>query len=149
MKKILLFAFLFVAATASAQTVATSQKPAQETISLKQANHDFGKIQQGRPVTHVFEVTNIGTVPLRIENVQASCGCTTPEWSYEPVKAGASTPIKVGYNAATEGQFQKTVTITYNGGQTKVLQISGIVYKTAATSAPVNSSIALLKQNNQ
>lgn len=149
MKKLLLLTLLFSAFAAGAQTVAPEAKPVQESISLKQLNHDFGKIQQGRPVTYVFEVTNIGTEPLRIENVQASCGCTTPEWSYEPVKSGATTPIKVGYNAATEGQFQKSVTIIYNGGQTKVLQISGIVYKTAATSAPVNSSIALLKQNNQ
>ena len=129
MKRLILLVSLFWAVGAVAQSAA----PAKETISLKQTSHDFGKIQQGRPVTHVFEVTNIGDDLLRIENVQASCGCTTPEWSYEPVKKGASTAIKVGYNAATEGVFQKTVTITYNGGQTKVLQISGQVYKTVAS----------------
>lgn len=148
MKKLLLFVLLFSAAFAKAQTTPAANKPVPETISLKQLNYDFGKIPQGRPVTHVFEVTNIGTEPLRIENVQASCGCTTPEWSFEPVKPGATTSIKVGYNSAAEGQFQKAVTIIYNGGLTKTLQISGEVYKTAATSAPVNSSIALLKQKS-
>lgn len=148
MKKLLVFTLLFSVAFAKAQTTPATDKPVKETISLKQLGHDFGKIPQGRPVTHVFEVTNIGTEPLRIENVQASCGCTTPEWSYEPVKPGATTSIKVGYNSAAEGQFQKAVTIIYNGGLTKTLQISGEVYKTAATSAPVNSSIALLKQKS-
>ncbi|RYF99841.1 MAG: DUF1573 domain-containing protein, partial [Chitinophagaceae bacterium] len=82
-------------------------------------------------------------------NVQASCGCTTPEWSKEPVEAGATSTIKVGYNAAAEGQFSKTVTIFFNGNQMKTLVISGTVYKTPATSAPANASISLLKQTNQ
>ncbi len=120
-----------------------------ELLVLKQVSHDFGKIQQGRPVTHLFEVSNAGAEPLRIENVQASCGCTTPEWSTEAIKPGGITTIKVGFNAASEGAFQKTVTILYNGSQTKTITISGIVFKAAATSAPANSSIALLKQTNQ
>ena len=149
MKK--LFTVLLIAFVVSAQAQTTPEvKPAApETLVLKQLNHDFGKIQQGRPVTTNFEVTNVGTEPLRIENVQASCGCTTPEWSYDPIKPGGSSMIKVGFNAAAEGPFQKSITITYNGNQSKVLTISGTVYKTAATSAPVNSSITLLKQSHQ
>jgi len=149
MKKLFTVLLIVFVVSAQAQTTPEVKQASPETLVLKQLNHDFGKIQQGRPVTTNFEVTNVGTEPLRIENVQASCGCTTPEWSYEPVKPGATTIIKVGYNAAGEGAFQKSITIMYNGNQTKVLTISGTVYKAAATSAPVNSSIALLKQTNQ
>ena len=140
----------------SAQTVAatapkvTNTAPAAvEILGLKENGFDFGKIPQGRPVTHVFEFTNNGKEPLKLESVQASCGCTTPEWSKDPVEPGASANIKVGYNAAAEGPFTKTVTIAYNGNQVKTITISGTVYKAPATSAPVNASISLLKPTNQ
>ena len=123
--------------------------PKEDVIQLKESGFSFGKIPQGRPVIHVFEITNTGKEPLLLENVQASCGCTTPEWSREPIAPGAAASIKVGYNAYAEGQFNKTVTIFYNNGQTKALIISGEVYKLPASAAPENASIQFLKQTNQ
>jgi len=144
MKKILLLAcFAALGYTMQAQT-ATETKPA-EVLVLKETTYNFGKIPQGRPVTHNFEIVNTGKEPLMLENVQASCGCTTPEWSKDAIAAGASSIIKVGYNAAAEGNFTKTITITYNNHQTKTLTISGLVYKGPTTSAPVNASLSLLK----
>lgn len=134
----------------SAQVVSPSANETKpDVIRLKEDGHNFGKIPQGRPTTYNFEITNTGTEALRLENVQASCGCTTPEWSKEPIAAGASATIKVGYNAYAEGNFKKTVTIFYNGNKTKVLTISGEVFKSPTSSAPENSSIQLLKQTNQ
>ena len=46
---------------------------------------DFGKIKQEVPATHKFEFTNTGSMPVIISDVKASCGCTTPGWSKEPV----------------------------------------------------------------
>lgn len=109
-------------------------------------DHSFGKILQGRPVSHEIRLINTGTTELRIENAQASCGCTTPVWSYAPIKPGDTTILKVGYNAASEGKFEKTVTIQLLGGATKVLTISGEVYKAPVTSAPMNTSIQQIKQ---
>lgn len=77
-------------------------------------NHDFGKIKQGTPVTHEFKFKNTGKVPMIITNVQASCGCTTPDWSKEPIPAGGSGFIKATYNAASVGAFNKAVTVTAN-----------------------------------
>lgn len=146
MKKAL-FTILVAAAcvTAKAQTTPDT-KP--DVLQLKEASFDFGKIPQNRPVTHVFEITNTGTEPLILENVQASCGCTTPEWSREAIKPGATSSIKVGYNAAAEGTFNKSITIQYNNGMVKTMLISGNVLKAPATSAPVNASISLLRQTN-
>jgi Protein of unknown function (DUF1573) len=130
-----------------AGTQAVAPKP--EVLALKETGHNFGKIPQGRPATYVFEVVNIGLAPLKLDNVQASCGCTTPEWSRDAIAPGAAAQIKVGYNAHAEGAFAKTVTITYNGSQTKTLTITGDVYKTPMTSAPENASVQFLKQINQ
>lgn len=133
------------AAAAAAKTTPAA-KPAEEVLTVKESEHDFGKIPQGKPVTTVFTVTNSGKTPLKIENVQASCGCTTPEWEKDKaIEPGASTKITVGYNAAAEGPFTKPVTITYNGTQTKVLNIKGEVWKTPAASAPANGAANDLK----
>ena len=148
-----LFAVLFLILLISksysqASAPAVNSKP-QDVLRLKEVSHDFGKIPQGRPVTYNFEISNIGTDPLILENVQASCGCTTPEWSKAPIAGGAGSMIKVGYNAYAEGPFRKTVTIFYHDHQSKSLTISGEVYKSPASSAPENSSVQLLKQINQ
>jgi hypothetical protein len=135
-----------LATAAQAQTAPDTRATAEEALTLKEASYNFGKIAQNRPVTHVFQVTNTSKEVIRLENVQASCGCTTPEWSREPIQPGATTDIKVGYNAALEGTFTKSVTIVYNNNQTKTLLISGNVYKAPATSAPANASLSLLKQ---
>jgi hypothetical protein len=149
MKKLLFLAcFAALGFASQAQTTAntTTAKPA-EVLQLKETSYNFGKIQQGRPVTHNFEIVNIGKEPLMLENVQASCGCTTPEWSRDAIQPGASTTIKVGYNAAAEGEFNKTITIHYNSLQVKTLTISGSVFKAPTTSAPANASLSLLKNN--
>ena len=120
----------------------------QEVLALKEASFDFGQIPQGKPVFHFFEVTNTGKDPMVISNVQTTCGCTTPEWSHEPVAAGASTKIKVGYNAAAEGHFEKYITIYYNQNLSKQVKIHGTVWKAPEGSAPHNASVQLLKQKN-
>lgn len=116
-----------------------------EVVALKESEFDFGKIPQGKPVTHIFYFTNIGNAPLILDNVQASCGCTTPVWSKEPVAPGATSKIDVGYNAASEGSFTKFITITYNGSQNKQVIIKGEVWKTPVSSAPENSALGKLK----
>ena len=116
-----------------------------DNLVLRETEFDFGKIPQGKPVTHIFEFTNTGTTPLALENVQTSCGCTTPVWSRDTVNAGNSSQIKVGYNAANEGPFNKTITVYWNGGQSKQITIKGEVWKTPVTSAPLNNSLITLK----
>ena len=151
MKKIFtLFCALFVAYIANAQTttvasVKEDKIAAPEVIALKETEYDFGKIPQGKPVTHVFTFTNTGSTPLKLDNVQASCGCTTPEWSKDEIAPGASSKINVGYNAATDGPFTKYITVTYNGTQTKQIIIKGEVWKTPTSSAPENSGLGALK----
>lgn len=137
---LLLSAFIFVGA---------QEPPASdEVLKLKQSEHDFGKIPQGKPVYFSFEVTNSGSEPLKLDNVQASCGCTTPEWSKDPIAPGTTALIKVGYNAAAEGYFDKSITITYNTNHTKILKIKGTVWKAPEGAAPPNAAVQFLKKQS-
>ncbi len=125
------------------------QAPAEaDILQLKETVHDFGKIPQGKPVYCVFEITNTGSTALKLDNVQASCGCTTPEWSREPIAAGATTEIKVGYNAAAAGPFDKYINITYHTNQSKQVRIKGTVWKAPEGSAPANASVNFLKKQS-
>lgn len=125
MKKILLLAASFV----TAFTV-MAQKP-DEVIKLNADTYNFGKIKQGVPVTTFFTVTNTSDKPVVLETVVASCGCTTPEWSKEPIAPGNTAQIKVGYNAANPMPFTKDVTIRLAGIQeAKIIHITGEVLAT-------------------
>jgi Protein of unknown function (DUF1573) len=126
--------------------VATTTVSGEDVLILKESAFDFGQIPQGKPVYHTFTIVNNGKTELKLDNVQASCGCTTPEWSRDAIPAGAKADIRVGYNAAAEGQFEKPVTITYNGSQTKQLNIRGTVWKAPEGAAPVNAAVNLLKK---
>lgn len=123
-------------------------KPAatNEVLKLKETEHDFSQIPQGKPVYYSFEITNTGTTPLKLDNVQATCGCTTPEWSRDAIAPGATVKIRVGYNAAAEGYFEKPITITYNTNQTRQLKIKGTVWKAPEGSAPANAAVDFLKK---
>jgi hypothetical protein len=121
MKKLLFIAFLvaFAGVAVAQQVPATTinKNEVQASVAVftwDNTTHDFGKIKQGTPVTHEFKFTNSGKSPLVITNVQASCGCTTPDWSKEPVMPGGQGFIKATYNAASPGAFSKTVTVTAN-----------------------------------
>ena len=160
MKKIFLSLFavsLFALAQAQPTVIAGANANAatqmnstttDDVLKLKDTEHDFSKIPQGKPAYYSFEITNMGKVPLKLDNVQASCGCTTPEWSRDEIAPGANAVIKVGYNAAAEGPFEKVITITYNTNQTKQLKIKGTVWKAPDGSAPSNASIDLLKKQS-
>ncbi|MBS1919403.1 MAG: DUF1573 domain-containing protein [Bacteroidetes bacterium] len=152
MKKFLTLLFLLsVSLYSFAQNNNTSQNttaPLQNVLQLKEAEHDFSKIPQGKPVYYDFEIVNTGKEPLKLNDVHASCGCTTPEWSTEPIAPGATAKIKVGYNAAAEGYFEKFITITYNTNQTEQLKIKGTVWKAPQGSAPANAPVEFLKKQN-
>ena len=129
--------------------LAQGNAPVEDALQLKEVSFDFGKIPQGKPVYHFFELTNTGKSPLKLDDVHATCGCTTPEWSRDPIAPGASALIKVGYNAAAEGSFEKPITITYNASQqSKIITIKGQVWKAPDGAAPANAAVNFLKKQS-
>ena len=131
MKKLLILASVIVSSLG-----VMAQQKTDDLIKINSAKYDFGKIKQGTPVTTFFTITNSGSTPIAIESATAGCGCTTPEFSREPFAPGTTTKLKVGYNAAAPGHFEKDVTIKIAGAQdTKVIKITGEVVDAAAFEA--------------
>ena len=63
------------------------------------------------PVVTYFEIKNLSDKPLVVENTWGSCGCTTPEKIEKPIAPGETAKLKVNYNAAAMGHFEKDVYI--------------------------------------
>jgi hypothetical protein len=102
MKKLVLFtAFILGLVFVAKSQVATEAGDPSSMAKFKwEAKvHDFGKIDQGKPVTHEFLFTNAGSTPLVISNVRGSCGCTVTDYTKEPIAPGKTGFVKAIFNA--------------------------------------------------
>lgn len=64
-------------------------------LSLVNANHDFGRVDEGEPLVHVFRAENRGEAPLRLEPVKSAFGCTPEAWTRAEVAEGAFSELRV------------------------------------------------------
>ena len=115
---------------ANAQDVEKKDVPANGAkIRFTEMEHQYGTIMKGGNGDCEFEFWNDGNEPLILQNVKASCGCTTPSYTQKPVMPGQSGTIKVHYNTNNVGGFNKTVTVTSNAVDNPrvVLRIKGTV----------------------
>jgi hypothetical protein len=105
-------------------------------ITFENKTIDYGVIEQESDPYRVFKFTNSGNEPLVITNAKGSCGCTVPQYSKDPIGPGETGEIKVRYDTKRLGKFIKTVTLTTNQGEEKVvLTIKGEVKKKPAEPA--------------
>lgn len=130
MKKILLIALVAVfGLQAQAQTlkqkvnvsgieaVAKTKAENYAEITFDTLRYNFGTFPKSEPLVRCsFPFTNTGTAPLIIHQAFASCGCTVPTYTKEPIKPGEKGAIDVTYNGTDKfpGHFQKTITIRSN-----------------------------------
>jgi hypothetical protein len=109
-------------------TIFAQQKKAEDVVKFKELAWDFGKIKQGSPVTHNFAFDNISDAPVVIESAIPSCGCTTPVKPEAPIAKGQTDKIIAGFNAASAGPFNKTITVKVAGIDLPIqLKITGEV----------------------
>jgi len=105
-------------------------QPAKGPVEFKTTKYSFGKIPQNKPVTTEFVFTNKGDRPLIIENAEAGCGCTTPDYPKAPIMPGKTGVIKVTYNAEAPDKFNKNVNVKFaNIAEPITLLIDGEVIK--------------------
>ena len=84
-------------------------------FTFEKVEHDFGTINEGEVVEHVFKFTNTGEAPLIIQNATGSCGCTVPDWSKEPIAPGETGEIVAKFDSKGRQNIQnKSVTVTAN-----------------------------------
>ncbi|MCC9167944.1 DUF1573 domain-containing protein [Pontibacter harenae] len=102
---------------------------AQGELKFEKTMHDFGTIAEGVQATYEFKVENVGNQPVVIAHVQPSCGCTTPDWTKDPILPGKTGIIKAVYNSTGRpGPFHKAITVTSNAATPNTtLYIKGAV----------------------
>lgn len=99
-------------------------------IKFNKEQHDFGLILQGEKVSYIFKYKNIGNADLIITNASASCGCTVPKFSSEPIPPGGEGEIEAIFDSSNRtGKQIKTITVWTNcqPNQTKLQITSEIV----------------------
>lgn len=113
---LLLFAFpLFFPSTSNVEWVSPLE-------------HDFGDIIQRQPVEHFFKFKNTSSDSILIDNVRTTCGCTTPDWTWDPIAPDSTSQIRVVFDAKKTGFFKKRVKVFLsNQRKATVLKISGYV----------------------
>ena len=110
--------------------LALNAQYAQTVMKVKETEHDFGKFkEEAGPQSYDFMVTNAGSDPLVIQNVVASCGCTTPGWTKQPIPSGATGKVTAIYDPKDRpGVFNKTLSVYSNSKpEVVVLVIKGEV----------------------
>lgn len=119
------------ATTTTADTANKKEAMPLTKLEFLESSFDFGKIDEGKKVEHVFKFKNTGENPLVLQDARASCGCTVPEYTKDTIAPGSEGQIKVIYDSANkEGQINKTVTVTANTEPaTTDIKISAFVLK--------------------
>ncbi len=107
-------------------------------MTFTETEYDFGTVDEGTIVEHEYTFTNTGKAPLIVVNAKASCGCTVPTWSKEPIAPGAEGTMLVKFNTSGKPNAQtKTITITANTEAGKEsIRIKGFVTPKAKPQAP-------------
>jgi len=113
-------AVVVAAIVAGAGYVVRAQAPGR--IQLSPSDYDFGSISQAAPVSHAFEVRNVGRGRLDILGVSTSCGCTTAEIASRRLGPGQATVLTVTFDppahADTIGPLTRTIFIRSSDPQT-------------------------------
>jgi hypothetical protein len=92
---------------------------------------NFGSVPEaGGEVSHSFRFTNTADIPVAIDRVLASCGCTTPEYPRSPIPPGGKATIKVSFEPLGQraGDFSKSISVVSGGGRWRdFLTIGGYI----------------------
>lgn len=115
----------------SSAVAVTEDNTAVGVIEFENSVYDFGTIKEGKVVEHIFKFKNIGNAPVILAQVSASCGCTTPDYSKEPILPGKEGEVKVSFDSKGQlGKQQKIVTVSSNAERSvTTVQLTGTVEK--------------------
>ena len=98
-------------------------------LGLARLEHDFGEIWDLEEQQTVFNFENKGEGPLIIEEVKASCGCTTPTLDKKTYLPGEAGTLQIAFAPKGNGRQTKTLTVRCNDPKNPVtvLRISSTI----------------------
>lgn len=117
-----------------------------DPLVFQEKVHDFGDVKEKMgPVKYEFNFTNRTSRPVKILDVQASCGCTTPGWTRESIPPGKNGFIAASYDPkGRPGFFNKSLSVTTDwDGNPMILQIKGNVIAESKERSSVNWPVAV------
>lgn len=111
----------------SGKTVVSSvDKEALTVISLLKDKVDLGDFSWNKERETEFAISNVGKLPLVINDVITSCGCTKVDYTKKPILPGENIILKIKYKAEQPEHFNKTITVYCNAESAPFkLSISG------------------------
>ncbi|NLN92166.1 MAG: DUF1573 domain-containing protein [Candidatus Hydrogenedens sp.] len=84
-------------------------------LVVPEPEYNFGQMDNSETVRHGFLIRNEGDGVLKIENVRASCGCTTTELEKKELQPGEEVSIQANTNLrGRQGPQTKAVTLFTN-----------------------------------
>lgn len=126
MRKILILAFLMLAATGFAK--------APQMLEFVSTEHDFGTVSESAaPFVVEYEFENVADVPVAVLSVSAACGCTKPEYPVRPLRPGEKGVIKVTFTPDGQvGEVNKDIKVRFQrakapASKSLVLRLRGVV----------------------
>lgn len=127
---ILLIIMFFSFAPIFAQTVPAKtqvQKDINKVLKFSNDNYNMGNIPYGKPTEFNITIENISSAPITLNNVQVSCGCTTPKFqANEVIAPGQKTVVTLGFNGSAMGNFTKNATIFLSDNLIKTVNFYGV-----------------------
>lgn len=127
---ILLIIMFFSFALIFAQTLPSKtqvQKDINKVLKFSNDNYNMGNIPYGKPTEFNITIENISSAPITLNNVQVSCGCTTPKFqANEVIAPGQKTVVTLGFNGSAMGNFTKNATIFLSDNLIKTVNFYGV-----------------------
>ena len=103
------------------------QKDINKVLKFTNDNYNMGNIPYGKPTEFNVTIENISSAPITLNNVQVSCGCTTPKFqANEVIAPGQKTVVTLGFNGSAMGNFSKTATIFLSDNLIKTVNFYGV-----------------------
>lgn len=106
--------------------------PAGGAVKWLEKDYDFGLMKEvAGPKTGVSRFVNLGPDTLSVLDVRPSCGCTSAEYTEDPIAPGDTAVIRYTYDPAMRpGKFAKHVRVSLSDGSSASIAISGNVLGT-------------------
>ncbi len=95
-------------------------------LTIDKERHDYGRVLYGDTVKDEFVIKNTGDQPLKIDKLEASCGCTKVIKGASEIPPNGETKIFASFdtNGLSGGKKQKSITVYSNDPERPVVKLA-------------------------